>query len=177
MTFEDVSQRGAVALAERTSRRSFLGRLGSGVVALVGGPLVAAALRPERAEAHHICGHTYTTGSCPHPYRPYSRVDKYGYPLHPRYGYPIDDYGRIYKSRTQPRHRICEYIVPRRYPFTGSPRFGGGWSRCCNGRVRRIVDCCSYSRTRINGDASVTGYCYGGRRVFCILYRELNVRC
>ena len=46
--------------------------------------------------------------------------------------------------------------MPERYRYTGNPRFGGGWSRCCGGRVRRIYDCCSYSDRRINGDASVT---------------------
>jgi hypothetical protein len=166
-----------LGLAERTSRRSFIGRLGAGVVALVGGPLVAAALRPERAEAYHICGHTYTTASCPHPYSPLSRVDKHGYPIHPEYGYPVDDKGDLYRSRDQKRSKMCQEVVPKKYPFTGKPRYGGGWSRCCDGRVRRIADCCSYSRTRINGDGSVTGYCYNGRRVFCIGYRDLNTPC
>jgi hypothetical protein len=169
----------AVALAERTSRRSFLGRLGMGLVALVGGPFVAAALRPETAEAYHICGHTYTTNSCPHPYEPLSRVDKYGYPLHPKYGYPVDDHGDIYTSRTQSRHRMCEEIVKQKYRDWGvrQPGQGGGWSRCCNGRIRRIYDCCAYTRRRINGDAAVTGYCYSGKRVFCVGYRDLNTKC
>ena len=172
-----MTREAAVGLAERTSRRSFLGRVGAGFVAFVGGPFVAVALRPDRAEAYHICGHTYTTGSCPHPFSPRSRVDRYGYPVHPKYGYPVDDHGNIYTSRTQRRRRMCEEIVPARYPHTGSPVQGGGWSRCCNGRIRRIYDCCSYSNTRINGDASVTGYCYSGRKVFCIGYRVLRSRC
>ena len=172
-----MTQEAAVGLAERTSRRSFLGRVGAGFVAFVGGPFVAVALRPDRAEAYHICGHTYTTGSCPHPFSPRSRVDRYGYPVHPKYGYPVDDHGNIYTSRTQRRRRMCEEVVPARYPHTGSPVQGGGWSRCCNGRIRRIYDCCSYSNTRINGDASVTGYCYSGRKVFCIGYRVLRSRC
>ena len=170
-------ERASISLASTTSRRSFLSRLGAGVVALVGGPLVAHALRPERAEAYHICGHTFTTASCPHPYSPNSRVDAYGYPVHPKYGYPVDDNGDIYKNRTQTRRRMCQELVPDMYPYTGRPRIGGGWSRCCSGRIRRIVDCCSYSRRRINGDASVRGYCYNGRRVFCIGYRDTNVRC
>ncbi len=174
----DVSvERVSTELAQRTSRRSFVGRLGSGVVALVGGPLVAVALRPDRAEAHHICGHTYTTNSCPHPYRPHTRIDRHGYPVHPRYGYPVDDHGDIYVSSSQRRRRVCQQRVPDKYPFTGRPRFGGGWSRCCGGRIRRIYDCCSYSRTRINGDASVTGYCHNGRKVFCICYRDTKTRC
>lgn len=174
---EPVTEKLAVGLAARTTRRSFLGRLGAGVVALVGGPFVAAALRPERAEAYHICGHTYTTNSCPHPFGPLSRIDKFGYPIHPKYGYPVDDKGEIYRSKKQKRSLMCQEVVAKKYPYTGKPRYGGGWSRCCNGRVRRIADCCSYSTRRINGDASVTGYCYGGTRVFCIGYRDTNVRC
>lgn len=174
---ENTVERAALALASRTSRRSFLNRLGAGVVALVGGPLVAHALRPEAAQAYHICGHTYTTASCPHPFSPRTRLDSYGYPVHPKYGYPVDDDGNIYRSRTQTRRRICQEVVPEKYPYTGKPRYGGGWSRCCNGRIRRIVDCCSYSNRRINGDRSVTGYCYNGTKVFCIGYRDTNVRC
>lgn len=174
---EKSAERVAVSLAEKSSRRSFLGRVGSGIVALVGGPLVAVALSPERASAHHVCGHTYTTNSCPHPFAPHTRIDRYGYPLHPRFGYPVDDRGDLYTSKEQTRRRVCQQVVPDRYPFTGKPRFGGGWSRCCKGRIRRIYDCCSFSDTRINGDASVTGYCHGGRKVFCIAYRDTNTRC
>jgi hypothetical protein len=177
MSLERSVEQAAVGLAERTSRRSFLGRLGSGFVALVGGPLVAAALRPTRAEAHHICGHLYTTGSCPHPFGRHARIDRFGYPVHPNYGYPVDDRGHLYVSRQQSRRKICQEVTPDRFPFTGRPRFGGGWSRCCGGRIRRIYDCCSYSLIRINGDASVTGYCHGGRRVFCICYRDTNRPC
>ncbi len=138
---------------------------------------MATALAPERAEAHHVCGHTYTTNSCPHPYGGASRIDKYGKPVHPTYGYPVDEKGDLYTSRSQRRRKICEKRVPAMYPSTGNPVFGGGWSACCNGRIRRIYDCCSFSDTRINGDASVTGYCYNGRKVFCILYRDLRTTC
>lgn len=170
-------ERSTTRLAGRSSRRSFLGRVGRTVVALAGGGLVASALAPERAEAHHICGHTFTTNSCPHPYAPFSRTDAYGYPLHPTYGYPVDDEGHLFLSRRQRRSKVCESTVPQRYPFVNNPRYGGGWSRCCNGRIRHIQDCCSTSRTRINGDASVRGYCPRALRVFCITYRELDVRC
>jgi hypothetical protein len=176
MTAERIEQ-ATVGLAQRTSRRSFLGRLGVGFVALVGGPLAAVALRPDRAEAFHICGHTYTTGSCPHPFRPHTRIDAYGYPIHPEHGYPVDDKGNIYTSKSQRRRKVCQEVTATRYPFTRPTRIDGGWSRCCHGHVRRIVDCCSYSRTRINGDASLIGYCYSGRRVFCIMYRDTQVKC
>jgi hypothetical protein len=170
-------ERAETELARRTSRRSFLGRLGRAVVALAGGPMVAVALAPERAEAHHICGHIFTTGSCPHPYAPHSRTDAYGYPVHPEHGYPVDDGGLPYLSPRQQRRKVCQAVVPELYPFVRNPRYGGGWSRCCGGRVRHIQDCCSPSRTRINGDASVRGYCHRSLRVFCITYREFNVRC
>lgn len=172
-----LTERATTELAARTSRRSFLGRLGRAVVALAGGPLVAAALAPERAEAYHICGHIYTTGSCPHPYHPRSRIDRYGYPVHPEHGYPVDDDGNIYVSRLQKRSHICREVVPRRYPETGQPKNGGGWSRCCNGRIRRIVDCCAHHHRRINGDAALVGYCHNGRKVFCIMYRDTEVPC
>ncbi len=170
-------ERAGTELARRTSRRSFLGKLGRGVVALAGGSMVAVALAPERAEAHHICGHTYTTKSCPHPYAPLSRTDAYGYPVHPVYGYPVADSGDLYVSERQRRRKVCESAVPDRFPFVHHPRYGGGWSRCCDGRVRHIQDCCSHSRIRINGDASVRGYCPADLRVFCITYQELNLRC
>jgi hypothetical protein len=175
--FNGTVERATMSLAQRNSRRSFIGKLGRGFVAFVGGPFVAVALSPDRAEAHHLCGHLFTTGSCPHPFSPRSRVDKYGYPVHPKHGYPVDDRGDIYTSHTQTRRHICRTVVPERYPHTGRPRFGGGWSRCCNGRIRRIVDCCSFSDTRVNGDASVTGYCHNGRKVFCILYQDTNRTC
>jgi hypothetical protein len=170
-------ERAGRALASRTSRRSFVGTVGRAFVALVGGSFVAVALDPTRAQAHHICGHTYTTNSCPHPFDPLTRVDSYGYPVHPTYGYPVDDDGDVYSSKKQSRRKICERRVPDEYPQTGAPKYGGGWTRCCSGRLRRIHDCCAYVDERINGDAAVTGYCYNGRKVFCIAYRELTTRC
>jgi hypothetical protein len=169
-----------VSLAQRTTRRSFLGRLGRGVVALAGGSFVAVALAPEQASARYwyFCGHTYTTRSCPHPFKPLSRVDYLGYPVNPTTGQPVDDKGRPYTNPKKQRRRLmCEQRVPDMYPYTGHPRYGGGWNRCCGGRVRHIKDCCSKSDTRINGDAAVRGYCYGGTKVFCVGYQELNIRC
>jgi hypothetical protein len=97
--------------------------------------------------------------------------------VHPDYGYPVDDNGDIYVTPLQSRRRMCEEVVAERYPHAKKPAQGGGWSRCCDGRIRRIYDCCAFTDTRINGDAAVTGYCFKGKKVFCIGYRELNVRC
>lgn len=171
------AERLATGLARRTSRRSFLGRIGKTLVAIAGGSFVAAALEPERAEAFHLCAHIFTTGSCPHPYFPYTRIDRFGYPVHPVHGYPVDDEGNVYARRSQTRRKICDEVVPEKFPFTRPVVLQGTWSRCCGGRVRRVVDCCSFSRTRINGDASLIGYCSGGRRVFCITYQDTEVLC
>src|SRR5438132_11502863 len=110
--------RASTGLAQRTSRRSFLGLLGRATVALAGGAFVAAALDPERAEARYytFCGHTYTTGSCPHPYAPYSRIDQYGYPVHPKHGYPVDNEGKPYTSRKQKRWKTCAKMTRIKYP-------------------------------------------------------------
>ncbi len=167
-----------VRLAAGTSRRSFLSRLGTGIVAIVGGPLVAHALRPEAAHAENLCGYIGSTGSCPHPFHPRSRIDKYGYPVHPKHGYPVDDDGEIYVSGDQKRRRICQERVPDKYPKVNKPRYDGSWYRCCNGRIRQIADCCSEHRERINNDGGVIqSYCDSGRWLFCIAYRDTNVRC
>ena len=62
-----------------------------------------------------------------------------------------------------------------RYGF--DTQVDGAWFRCCGGQVRKLVDCCSHSHRRINGDASLTGYCYKGRRVFCVMYYDTKVKC
>ncbi len=171
-------ERSGVSLATRTSRRSFLGRLGRGLVALAGGTFAASAMDERRAEAFHICGHIFTTGSCPHPFHPQTRIDRYGYPVHPKHGYPIDDRGNLYTSKRQRRRKICEQRVPDRYPKVKNPAYDGSWYRCCKGRIREIEDCCSPYPYRINGDrTSIRSYCHRGRRLFCIAYRDTNVRC
>ena len=63
----------------------------------------------------------------------------------------------------------------RRYGFTG--HIDGAWYRFCSGHVRKLVDCCGYSSRRINGDAALTGYCYAGRKVFCVTYHQTRVPC
>src|SRR3954447_14891400 len=76
-------------IALRTSRRGLLARVGG----LLGGGVVAKAIRPGEAEAFHFCGHIYTTASCPHP-TGLPRIDAHGFPLRARDGKPVDDLGR-----------------------------------------------------------------------------------
>src|SRR3954452_18471502 len=64
-------------LASGMTRRSLLGRMGGAVLAATGGAAVAAAVRPEKSEAFHFCGHIWTTGSCLNPLG-LPRIDKNG---------------------------------------------------------------------------------------------------
>jgi hypothetical protein len=193
--FVDGAARGlSTGLASRLTRRSFLGRMGGAVLAVTGGAAVAAAVRPEKSEAFHLCGHIWTTGSCPSPLG-MPRIDRHGYPLRPGDGRPIDNLGRLVNSAgnpvdasgdrlrgpdgeplpAAPRTRLCEEWVRERYDL--DCRTQGSWYRCCNDQIRKIVDCCSPSRRRINGDASLVGYCWNGNRVFCIMYFDSGLPC
>jgi hypothetical protein len=114
--------------------------------------------------------------------------------LRARDGRPVDDLGRLIDGAGRPvgddgrlptdadgrpleratRTRVCAAVGQR---FGFGTQIDGAWFRCCGGHVRKLVDCCSYSRVRINGDASLTGYCYAGRRVFCVMYYDTKVPC
>jgi hypothetical protein len=180
-------------LAKSTSRRGFLSRAGRVLMLAAGGGAVAAALDPEESSAYHFCGHTYTTGSCPHP-TGLPRIDSHGMPLRAKDGAPIDNLGRPIDDQGRPldedghlqrdldgrplppapRTPVCKE-VERRFGF--NTQLDGSWYRCCGGRIRKLMDCCSYSSSRINGDAALTGYCYEGRKVFCVTYYQTQVPC
>ena len=160
----------------------------------VGGSAVAAAVKPGEADAYHFCGHIYTTDSCPHP-TGLPRVDANGFPLRAKDGKPVDNLGRPVDRHGRPldrrgrlltdadgrplppapRTRVCQESVRERFGLR--TYVDGAWYRCCGGRVRKLVDCCAYTRTRINGDRALTGYCYAGRTVFCVLYHDTKVPC
>ena len=180
-------------IAGSTSRRGFLSRVGGGVVALVGAKTAGSLIKPGEAEAYHFCGHIYTTDSCPHP-TGIPRVDSRGYPLRARDGKRVDDLGRLVDRAGSPvdddgnpltdpdgrrlpratRTPVCK-VVAKEFDIT--TRVDGAWYRCCGGKVRKLVDCCAYSSRRINGDGALTGYCYAGRKVFCVMYFQTKVPC
>ena len=180
-------------LAGRTSRRGLLARVGRGLLAATAGGLIARGSAPDDADAYHFCGHTYTTGSCPHP-TGLPRVDARGFPLRARDGVPVDDLGRRVDAHGRPvgddgrplrdpdgrllppatRTRVCQAAGER---FGMDTQIDGSWYRCCGGRVRRLMDCCAFTSRRINGDAALTGYCYSGRKVFCVHYFQTQVPC
>jgi len=181
------------AVTEASSRRGFLARAGRLLLAVGGGGVITAALRAQPAEAHHFCGHTYTTGSCPHP-TGLPRVDQRGFPLRAADGHPVDDLGRPIDKAGRPvdargrplrdpdgnplppapRTRVCQGAA-REFGFRAY--HDGSWYRCCGGHIRRLMDCCGYVGKRINGDAALTGYCYRGRKVFCVMYFDTKIKC
>lgn len=178
----------------RSSRRGFLERLGLLVLGLAGTRNLARFALPDDADAYtNFCGHTYTTGNCPHP-TGLPRVDRHDYPLRARDGHPVDDLGRPIDARGYPVDEHGQVLrEPDGQPLAPAPRSkvchtagethglhlqnDGSWYRCCGGRVRKLMDCCGYTQTRINGDAALTGYCYKGRKVFCVQYYETMVPC
>ena len=180
-------------VAAGSSRRGFLSRVSGAVMGLAGAGTVAGLVSPGEAEAYHFCGHIYTTDSCPHP-TGLPRIDKRGFPLRAADGHPVDDLGRLVDSGNHPvdedgrpltdvdgrqlpvatRTRVCD-VVAETYDIETA--IDGAWYRCCGGRIRKLVDCCSPHPRRINGDSSLTGYCYRGRRVFCVMYYDTNVKC
>ena len=180
-------------VAASTSRRGFLARTGKLLLAVTSGGFVLEALRAQKAEAFHFCGHIYTTGSCPHP-TGLPRIDANGFPLRAADGEPVDDLGRPVDKLGRPvdahgkllrdpdgnplpaapRTRICAK-TGREFGFRG--QVDGAWYRCCNGHIRKLVDCCGYTKYRINGDYALTGYCYSGRHVFCVMYYDTKIAC
>jgi hypothetical protein len=181
------------AVVGAVSRRGFLARLGRVLLSLGGGGLVAGALGAQAAEAYHFCGHVYTTGSCPHP-TGLPRVDAKGLPLRAADGRPVDDLGRLVDGQgrpvdengdvlrdpigeplpSAPRTRVCDAAAEA---FGFKPYIDGAWYRCCDGHIRKLVDCCGFVTNRVNGDAALTGYCYSGRKVFCVIYYDTKVPC
>lgn len=183
----------STAVLDATSRRGFLARAGRLVLAVAGGSALAASLRTQSAEAYHFCGHVYTTGSCPHP-TGLPRVDRNGFPLRASDGHRVDDLGRPVNAKgypvgahghvlrdadghrlpPAPRTRVC-VKTGRSHGFKA--HYDGTWHRCCHGHIRKLIDCCGYVQRRINGDGALTGYCYRGRKVFCVTYYDTHIRC
>ena len=175
------------------ARRAFLQAAGGAAAAATVAPTVASLVRPGEAEAYHFCGHIYTTDSCPHP-TGLPRIDAKGFPLRARDGHPVDDLGRLIDAQGLPigddgapltdpdgrslppgtRTRVCTATARQ---FGQRMRVDGAWYRCCGGRVRKLVDCCTEGNRRINGDRALTGYCYRKRKVFCVMYFQTKVPC
>jgi hypothetical protein len=177
-------------VAASTSRRGFLARVGGAVLGVTGARALA---KPMEADAFHFCGHVYTTDSCPHP-TGLPRIDAHGFPLKAANGRAVDDLGRYVDKGGSPvdddglpltdadgrplakatRTRVCD-VAAHEEGFKA--HIDGAWYRCCGGHVRKLVDCCGHVKTRVNGDKALTGYCYHGRKVFCVQYYDTKVKC
>jgi hypothetical protein len=184
----------ADGVVEGTSRRGFLSRVGKLMLAVAGGSAIAASLEAEEAQGFHFCGHIFTTDSCPHP-TGLPRVDARGYPVRALDGKPVDNLGRPVNSSgwplddagallldpdgnplpPAPRTHLCLENVQSRIPH--KTYVDGAWYRCCGGRVRKLIDCCTHGRRRINGDEALIGYCYRGRTVYCVMYYDTTIPC
>ena len=99
-------------------------------------------------------------------------MDKLGRPVDARGDLLRDPDGNPFPAA--PRTRVCA-AAGREFKFRG--QVDGAWYRCCGGHIRKLVDCCGYVRNRINGDYALTGYCYSGRKVFCVMYYETKIKC
>jgi hypothetical protein len=181
-------------LAASTSRRGFLARTSRFLTLAAGAGAISALIKPGSADAFHFCGHVYTTDSCPHP-TGLPRIDAHGYPLRAADGQPVDDLGQPVNAEgvpvdadgrvlldpegfplpPAPRSRVCQDVAADRIRRT--TRVDGSWYRCCGGHIRKLVDCCADTPRRINGDSALIGYCYAGRRVFCVMYYDTKVPC
>ena len=194
---DDVGRASSAATSPRSaagsSRRGFLARAGGIAASLTGAGALGGMVRPGDAQAHHFCGHIYTTDGCPHP-TGLPRIDRDGFPLRAEDGRPVDDLGRVIDRLGRPlgedgvvladpegrplplapRTRVCA-ATARDYAIT--TQIDGAWYRCCDGHVRKLIDCCSDSRRRINGDGALRGYCYQDRKVFCVMYFQTSVPC
>lgn len=175
------------------SRREFIGKAAVAATTVGAAATVVSLVAPHEAQAFHFCGHAYTTDGCPHP-TGLPRIDSRGMPLRAHDGKRVDDLGRLIDGQglavddsgrplidvdgrrlpPAPRTAVCK-TVARRYGFRTT--VDGAWYRCCEGNVRKLMDCCSYQPTRINGDPGLTGYCYGGRTVFCVMYYDTKIKC
>ena len=151
-------------------------------------------VEPGDAEAFHFCGHTYTTDSCPHP-TGMPRIDRKGFPLRAKDGHPIDDLGRLIDAdgravdedgrlltdpdgRPLPIASRTRDLRRRRRPLSAStPRSTAPGSAAAAARCASSSTAAPTAPKRINGDASLTGYCYKGRRVFCVMYFDTKVKC
>jgi hypothetical protein len=99
-------------------------------------------------------------------------IDPEGYAIGDDGAYLLDPDGR--RLPRAPRTKVCT-AVGARYGFP--TQIDGAWYRCCKGHVRKLIDCCADHPRRINGDKALTGYCYRGRKVFCVMFHQTKVPC
>ena len=182
------------SLAADTSRRGFLARVGAGLVGLAFGGAIADAAQARDADAYTTSAATPTRPGPASTPRPAAGRLEGLTRCGPSDGRRVDNIGRLVNERGQPVHEDGSLMRdPDGNPLPPAPRtkicketgkehgfhahLEGSWYRCCGGRVRKLWDCCAHHHDRINGDAALKGYCYGGRKVFCVTYYQTHVPC
>ena len=156
--------------------------------------MVGAVIRPGEAEAYHFCGHIYTTDGCPHP-TGLPRIDRRGLPLRARDGRQVDDLGRLIDAAgppgrrgRRPAHRPRGPPAARRAAHAGLQGHRRAATASASrptapGTAAATAACASSStaaRRTASGStatASLTGYCYDKRKVFCVMYFQSTVPC
>ena len=113
----------ADAVLRSSSRRGFLEWAGTAIIALAGARTVARGVLPDEADAYtNFCGHTYTTGNCPHP-TGLPRVDRHDLPLRASDGHPVDDLGRPINAQGYPVDAHGQVLrEPDGEPLAPAPR-------------------------------------------------------
>ena len=184
--------RWSTTLAAGSSRRGFLARVGAAVMGVTGARTVGALVAPGRGRGLSLLRAHLHDGLVPAPDRPAADrqqglpdprqerpAGRRPRPLHRRAGPP----GRRRRRAADRRRRRAPARATRTPVCTARRRahgfkhhVDGAWYRCCGGHVRKLVDCCG-PRNRINGDKALTGYCYKGRKVFCVMYYDTKVPC
>ena len=176
------SRRGLLAARRRGAARRDRGRRRSRRSSTRARPTAttsaATSTRPTRARTRPAC-RASTRAACRCARRTASASTTPG-GWSTREGRPVDERGRLLSDPDgrplppAPRTPLCDQVAER-YGF--STWTDGAWYRCCGGHVRKLVDCCTTNRRRINGDGALTGYCYKGRKVFCVMYFDTKVPC
>ena len=147
-----------------TTAADFSRRSVSLLVLVAGGPGAIEAIGSDPALGYtNFCGHTWTTGNCPHP-TGLPKVDSKGMPLRAHDGQrggrprPADRLeGPPDRDRTEDGCSIQMAADTVGAAHAGLPcRVGeydmqtsidGSWYRCCGGQVRRLMDCCAHTNT------------------------------
>ena len=124
----------ADAVAEASSRRGFLARVGAAVMGVAGAKTVGSLVAPGEAEAYHFCGHIYTTDSCPHP-TGLPRIDSKGLPLKAKDGRPVDDLGRYVDDTGAPVDADGSLLVDA----DGTPLAKATRTRLCDATAAAIT--------------------------------------